>query len=367
MDKSWDLVGKSSIRSQLSSIQGKNLGFPKGIDTFTDRMNKSNKTYYFHILHWCFMTLFVFDYHWYETTWYEALSWSVLEILGYMFLFYANVWQLKRSSGRWLQAAGFSILLIMAYVALIHFSGLESYFYEAGAWRNIFSLILNATLFTGLAYLFFSAEQYTASQQRNLLLENENKQLQIDSLKARINPHFLFNTLNNMNALIVKQDERLPQYLSKLSGVLRYSIDDGAQAQLPLKKEFQYLQDYLDLIRMQEPASDNIDVYIEGESENLYIIPFVLMSLLENAVKHGDLMYNSEGFLHINISTEEAFECEISNSFSLAAANSTGVGLDNIRKQLDLVYGDAYRLESKQNDSTYTTTLRIALSKLQAI
>jgi len=311
------------------------------------------------------MVLFIFDYHWFDVSWYEAFGYSILEVMGYMLIFYLNFWKLQQQDEKWWATIGCSLLIMSIYIAFIRFSGLEYYFYEAADMRNLFSLILNASLFTGLAYLFNNRERSFQMEQQNLQLAATNKQLQIDSLKARINPHFLFNTLNNLNALIVKKEAHIPAYLSKLSGVLRYSMDSGNQKFLPLTKEVQYLQDYLALIKMQEPASANIDMYVEGISEDLHILPFILMTLLENAVKHGDLMYNPKGYIHLTIAVDEVFVFELSNSVAPQNSKAKGIGLDNIKKQLDLIYVKDYTLTTKQNTDAYHTELTISLDKLQ--
>ncbi len=313
------------------------------------------------------MVLFIFDYHWYDDIpWYEAMGFSTLEVLGYMLIFYLNYWIIKKMSKNWSLSIISSMIIIALYVIAIRFSGLEAHLYEFTDSRNLFSIILNSSLFTGLAYLISSIEKNIKTQEKNLQLASQNKQLELDSLKSRINPHFIFNTLNNMNALIVKKDERLPTYLSKLSGVLRYSVDSGSQKLLPLKNEINYLNDYLELIKMQEPASEDIDFYIEGELENLKIIPFVLMTLLENAVKHGDITHNKQGHLHLNISIDENFSFELSNSFSTKTESKQGIGLNNINKQMDLIYGDDYKISSRNSNGIYTTILQIELSRMQA-
>lgn len=327
--------------------------------------NKSYSPYLIHIGLWIFMILFVFDYHWFEVEWYTALLHSVIEILGYVFIFYFNLWLLKKYFETHSTICIICSLLIMfLYFVVIRFSGLEYLFYEASKMRNIFSIAMNAILFTGLSYLFFFTSRYVYSREENLQLETINKQLQIDSLKARINPHFIFNTLNNMNSLIVSKDDRLPAYLSKLSGLLRYSVDDGAQKVVSIQKEINYINDYLSLMRMQEPASENIDFYVEGEFENLYIIPFVTMTILENAVKHGDIMQNPEGYIHVNMIIEDQLIFEVSNSFSTADDGRVGSGLKNIKEQLTLMYGTDYSLSSRPTADKFTCTLVISTSKL---
>ncbi len=282
---------------------------------------------------------------------------------GYAVLFYLNLSVLKREK-HCLYSLAASLLFIILYVSLIRLSGLESHFYEASAARNTFSMILNASLFTGIAWLSHRVLLQQKMQAQNLQLLANNKQLQLDKLKRRINPHFLFNTLNNMNALIMRGDTNLPTFTARLSDVLRYSFGEGTQDYIALKRETRQLQDYIDLIRLQEPPSDNIDLYVEGILDEQYIIPFILSTLLENAVKHGDILQNPEAFLHVSVLVEEQFCFEIANSYSSNCSDGTGTGLRNIREQLSLVYGEAHDLMIRDKDGIYEAKLTLPLAKL---
>ncbi len=311
------------------------------------------------------MLLFIFDYHWFETAWWEALGFAFVEVVGYGIVFYVNVYFLKTlTAKKRLLKILISLIVIVVYIVFVRFSGLEKHLYEAEGLRNLFSLWLNASLFTTLAWLFYFAEKNQLTQQKNLQLVAANKQLQIDALKARMNPHFLFNVLNNLNALIARKDEKVPNFVAKLSSVLRYSVDAGTQQKIPLAKELAYVQDYLDLVKMQEPASDNIDFYVDGTTEQYQIIPFILTSILENAIKHGDIQHNEHGFLHIFAEIDEKqFLFEVINSVSENKGNinknSLQVGLKNIREQLSLYYGDAFILIEDKEKGSYKSRLVI--------
>lgn len=322
-----------------------------------------------HLALWSFMLLFVFDYHWNEISWYEALAYSLLEVLTYMSLFYLNLLVLQsfyRKNKNILVYIVFCLLMVVTYVGLVRFSGLEYYLYEFESNRNVFSMVLNATLFIALSYFFFIQKEYFSARERNLTLKAENQAMQFEYLKARINPHFIFNTLNNMYALLLKKDENVPEMVNQLSNVLRYAVDDGSREYLPLTKEVDHLKDYIELLQMQEPASENIDFYVEGEIAGLEIIPFVLISFLENAIKHGDLKYDEEGWINIQILVEEQFEFIIENSHSGESNSSNGTGLENIQKQLELAYGQNSHLTIDNSSEKYSVKLTIDLPKMKS-
>ncbi|MGK0387452.1 MAG: two-component system LytT family sensor kinase [Maribacter sp.] len=315
-----------------------------------------------HLALWCFMLLFVFDYHWFDITWQAALGYTVLEVSGYIILFYANSYILKVFENKkyaLLKSISSSILLAILYALVIKNSRLEELLYIGGGWRNLFSIMVNASLFIGLSYLFYTSKKYIDERSRNLELIAENRQMQLDNLKARINPHFIFNTLNNMYALIVKKDERVPLVVSKLSTVLRYAVDNDSSKKSSLKKEIQHLEDYLELIKLQEPLAENIDFYAEGNFNDQEIIPFILITFLENAVKHGDVMYNRNGLLHLNISIDNDFIFEIKNTTSNDKIATSGQGFKNVERQLELAYRNNYSLEKKISNNVFKVVLKI--------
>ncbi len=338
------------------------IGTATGERYIYNAMSTFYRSTYLHIGFWVFMTLFVFDYHWFETTWYIAMAWSILEAASYAGIFYLSLLLFRKQSPV-TALIGIACLMI-AYVIGIRLSGLESQLYQSVAWRNVFSMLLNVSLFTGIAFLYHKLLQQYQLEQQFLRLEANNKQLQIDNLKRNINPHFLFNTLNNMNALISRGDKNLPLFLSKLSSVLRYSFEQGEKATIALGKEVQQMQDYLDLVRLQEPKSSNIDFYTEGVLPEHRIIPFVLNTLLENAVKHGDLMQSENAFLHISLIVEDDLKFEIQNSYQSQTPNRAGTGLANIEKQLQLVYQDKYRIEYAADGAEFKCNLHIEQEEL---
>lgn len=322
------------------------------------------KNKFLHIGLWVFMLLFIFDYHWYEDTfWWQALGYAFAEILSYVGIFYLNYYLLEHfyTENKWVPYAA-ALITIVLYALAFQLLGWEDYFYEAAGWRNLFSILLNASLFTGIAWLTFFSNRGQQLEQRNLALMAANKQLEIDTLKSKINPHFLFNTLNNLNALLLTQQEQAPAVVSRLSNVLRYGLDVGDQSMISLEKEIAYLKDYIALVLLQQPASTNIDLYVEGLVKDIKIPPFLLTTFLENAVKYGDIQHNDKGFLHLHIEVAaNHLFFEIKNSTDSQLIKGHGTGLLTIKKQLDLQFGKKYRLEQIKEDAIFTIQLELPL------
>ncbi|MEM6319562.1 MAG: histidine kinase [Bacteroidota bacterium] len=321
-------------------------------------MQSEKEKYWLHLAFWCFIVLFISDYHWYEISWIEALAYSVMEVLTYALIFYWVLAIFERLSGRLFYLILSILGSLLAYVLFIRWSGLEYYFYEAEGWRNLYSMLLNASLFSGLAVLFGETMNGVRLKQKNLGLRVANQQLQLENLKATINPHFIFNTLNNLNALIIREDKNLINFLGDFSVMLRYGIDEGRKNIVPLSKELACLRAYQRLIIMQEPLATDIDLYIEGAEAARYVPPFVLTSLVENAVKHSDINTNPNGHLHVQVSIASSMiTAIIANSFTQKNALREGQGLQLIRKQLSLTYGAAYQLTTAVSANIYRCQL----------
>jgi len=318
-----------------------------------------------HIGFWSFMLLFIFDYHWFEVSWLTAFWHSLVEIISYAVLFYGTLWFFNQFNQQlWLFCFGVASL-ILVYIFIIRASGLENYLYEAEGKRNLFSMLMNAVLFCGMAILFATSKQSTVLREKNLTLQANNKALQLDSLKAKINPHFIFNTLNNLNALIIKEDKRLPDFLNEFSTLLRYSIDEGNNEVIPLVKEIACIQSYFYLLEMQVPLATDIDLYVEGDATNKVIAPFIITTLVENAIKHSDIQINEHGHLNCHISCDEnGIQIELSNSMKAKPNAITGKGLQIIQQQLQLNYGDDFELIHQTKKNTYVVNLDISSTKI---
>ncbi len=314
------------------------------------------------------MVLFVFDYHWYDINWWTALLYSFKEVLSYAILFYSSLLIFDQLKQRPIILGVVLLAFIVAYIMILRISGLEEYLYDLSGMRNVFSMSLNAILFCGLAVFLGLYRDAEKLQRKNFELAQLNKKLELTNLKNRINPHFIFNTLNNLNALILKKDKQLPEFVNEFSTLLRYSVDDGTKEEIPLEKELRCVRAYFDLLEMNKPASENIDFYVEGNASDKKIAPFIITSMVENAIKHSDINYNEEGHIHCHISCEEELiEMHLSNSYDEKDRQVDGKGIGMIERQLELRYEKGYSLEIQTENSTYVVRLVISSPKIRAL
>ena len=182
-------------------------------------------------------------------------------------------------------------------------------------------------------------------------------------LKNQINPHFLFNMLNNANVLIRKNPVEASQVLFKLEDLLRYQMNDNFREHVPLRSDIRFLNDYLNLEKIRR---DHFDYSIteEGEIDAIQLPALLFIPFVENAVKHNfDSEHPSYVHLFFKIDNDRLeFRCENSKpAVAIAKSRVGGIGLTNIRRRLELLYPGRYLLEVAETENQYTVTLKLNL------
>ncbi|NVO84390.1 sensor histidine kinase [Hymenobacter terrestris] len=203
------------------------------------------------------------------------------------------------------------------------------------------------------------------SSNRSLRLERENLNLEVNFLKAQINPHFLFNTLNNLYLLVVKQDVRAPLMVEHLTHLMHYTVHESDAALVPLDREIGFLEAYLELERLRYGPKVNISYGQTGLVAGHHITPLLLFPFVENAFKHGVDSSLEESWVKIELTAADGWlYFAVRNSCSPAAPRREvgGVGLANVRKRLALHHAPAdYELTISQQPETYTYAVALRL------
>ena len=212
-----------------------------------------------------------------------------------------------------------------------------------------------------LSFAVVASKNLRVTQQRALHAEKEKAIAELSILKAQINPHFLFNTLNNLYSLAISDQPNTATGILKLSNILRYVTEEVTNAFVPLKAEIDCINDYIDLQRLRLSKKTTVNLNITGNTSNIQIAPMILMTFIENAFKFGVSAHQSSE-INIGITTKEKtilFTC--SNTLNNKATNPerTGVGLINTRKRLDYIYEHHYELDINTDNNLYTVTLTI--------
>lgn len=223
---------------------------------------------------------------------------------------------------------------------------------------NYFLIFLVISTLLWLSQAWF---QWQVSQQKMLQLKQENTALQLDLLRYQIQPHFLFNTLSSLYSLAEKGDPGTGKSIIRLSELLRYFIYENQADFLPWEKEWEVLQNYVNLQKLRLPKDFDIKIEAKEISEGKRIASGVWMVFLENAFKHGLKARTQKSYIHLNLSGEaNSLRFEISNSKGKADqlfTDQKGIGLENVKRRLELLYRDRFQLKIDEQPAYFKVTL----------
>jgi sensor histidine kinase YesM len=195
--------------------------------------------------------------------------------------------------------------------------------------------------------------------------ENENLKTELAFLRSQVSPHFMFNVLNNMVALARKKSDLLEPSLIKLSSLLRYMLYETDEEKVLLEKEIEYLQSYIDLQVQRFGSKVKVNVCMEDYDKSYFIEPMLLIPFVENAFKHGTgLIQNAE--IGIELKARNNFlQFTVANNFDSLAQEikdkTSGIGLQNVRRRLNLLYENRHALSILDKDNKYTVSLQLNL------
>ena len=194
-------------------------------------------------------------------------------------------------------------------------------------------------------------------------LEKENVASQLVLLRNQISPHFLMNTLNNIHSLVDINTEEAKESIIRLSKMMRYLLYETESEKTSLRKEIEFLESYITLMRLRFNERVKIVLNIPAEIPDKTIPPFIFTSLIENAFKHG-ISYRDESFINIDLSVNsERLVLVVKNSKTenVAINEFSGIGIENTRKRLELLYGTNYHLDIINNRDVFTVNLSLPL------
>jgi len=197
-------------------------------------------------------------------------------------------------------------------------------------------------------------------------LQYQKVESELNQLKNQINPHFLFNVLGNIYSLAYMKSDIAPVMISKLSDMMRYVLYDCQAEKVPLDKEINYLQDFIALHQLRKENRMNIVFELDGKPRKLMIQPLLLLPLFENCFKHGNLEDVKNGWMKSKILiTDSSLVLTIENSFvdrPQTEKKTGGIGLENIRDRLELLYPDNHSLSIHSENHVYRVQLSIVFS-----
>jgi len=239
-----------------------------------------------------------------------------------------------------------------SYYETIHFSRALSVLWD----------FMTFLVFTGM--IKFTVDWFRVENEKRQL-ENEKLMAELNYLKSQINPHFLFNTLHNLNYLVQSSREEASEVIIELSNIMRYMIYDANQHSVPIHKEIKYMKDYINLERIRLNKPFEIDFREEINSKNVEIAPLILIPFLENAFKHGVSDKAEKSWISVDLGYQNGIlNYKVANSIleSVSSKEKSGFGLENLKKRLILHYPDRHNLSIDELEEEFKIELQIDLN-----
>lgn len=218
-----------------------------------------------------------------------------------------------------------------------------------------------AMFFVSTIFGYYVRERHT--KEREMDLRHQNIEFEMKFLKSQINPHFLFNALNNIYALSVIKSDKASEMVLKLSDMLRFTLYESEKPKVKLRREVEYIMNFIDFQRLKADSDLNISVDASNFNHEFMIEPMLLIPFIENSFKHGNISNSKKGWLQVEIKTlGPILFFKVRNSLPSIAINKDvvgGIGVENVRRRLDILYGDRCEMEIASTDTEFSVSLKI--------
>jgi two-component system, LytTR family, sensor kinase len=239
-----------------------------------------------------------------------------------------------------------------------HQPGKEMTFETIYMWNNLRMVIIIGIYAILIRFMI----SWFESQKLRDELINQQQASELALMRSQVNPHFLFNTLNNIYSLVYRKSDEAPVAVMKLSSIMRYMLYDSAALKVPLEKEIEYLQSFIELQNLRIKSPDFVSVSIEGNIYGLSIAPMLLISFVENAFKHSSKSRRPGILIHLSTAKGKiSFEVVnyIKNTTAANEEPTGGISLGTIKRRLELIYPGKHKLLISQEAETFSINLEI--------
>lgn len=334
-------------------------------------MNALQKKIGLHLLGWTlyigYSLLGYFLYNWKFEVLLLTLSQHILQIVEF-YLCYLLVFPLWMKNKQWWVLVLGVASVMFTYISLRYIIE-EILFMAVFGFSNYTSITFSYYIFDNLYWsmpgIFLGAvvwalESTLQKERENRSLKQEKTQAELAFLKTQINPHFLYNTLNYLYSLAYPVSDKLADAIIKVSDLMRYMLYESKDGKVELQKEVEYLHNYLEIYRLRFENNFFVNFNIQGHVNGQRVPSLVLIPFVENALKHG-VADDASAPITINLQLESNnLYFDVSNRINKSQKDqTTGIGLPNIRRRLELIYPGKYNLEVQEDDEQYKTMLRL--------
>ncbi len=245
-------------------------------------------------------------------------------------------------------------------VIYLKWLGVHNYSEGTSAFHYITDNLFYAFPVIAFSTLLWLIIGYVIKGRENAGLVEEKSKAELNFLKSQVNPHFLFNNLNNIYSLVYQKSDKALPVIQKLSDMMRFMLTDSTQDLIPLQKELKYVQDLIDLQTLRVQGEGNVVYQVTGQPEGKLIAPLLLIPFVENGFKHGTLTDNEHPFrIDIQISDKELIFYSQNKIAKGTKDAASGVGLVNLKRRLDMQYPEAHTFACYQQEDIYICKLNI--------
>jgi two-component system, LytTR family, sensor histidine kinase AlgZ len=228
--------------------------------------------------------------------------------------------------------------------------------------KFVFQQIASTLFITIFVGMLKFVEDWFSLEAKKKEIENEKLSTELRFLKAQINPHFLFNTLNNLYYLATINSPKTTEIIEKLSQMMRYMLYESNYPVVPLEKELAYMENYISLEKLRLDNQVSVTFQVKGKPNNVKIVPLIFITFLENAFKHGVSNQYKDAFVEILVELKEGsliYKVRNSKLPQGVILEKSGIGLQNVNRRLELSYPGKYSLNKIETDTTYDVTLKL--------
>jgi len=268
-------------------------------------------------------------------------------------------------------------LIVLLAISAVLIQAIFVYFLETRSFADQFRTMFSSHFFTALFYvgitsLFKFVKDWIELQEMTLKItqiEREKLEAELNTLKSQLNPHFLFNSLNNIYSLALINSPQTPEIILKLSDLMRHVLYESRENFISVKKELNFLENFIELQKIRLNNEIEIQYSVEGDIPEKKVIPLIFEPFIDNAFKHGLRNPAPAPYIHVFINFQpEIMRFKIENNFDFTqhvkVSKSSGIGLKNIERRLEFLYSpDEYKYEIIRTDNTFTILLELRLKQ----
>jgi len=336
------------------------------ISDFGEKLeNRLQPDILYHLIFWIAFFFFLVIFHKPTNSLVVKILDGLIHIAFYLIIVYVNFFYLFKKfvdNGKIAKYVASLMLLVVMIFPLKH-----CVFYGFDLSEHVYSTFLSCFFIASMSSIFLIFQDWYRQKSEQAFLQQQNLKSELNFLKTQINPHFLFNTLNSLYALTLKKSDDAPNIVLRLSEMMRYMLYECNEKKVDLQKEINYLKNYLELEKIRHSGKFDIDFKLSGAVTQQKISPLLFIPFVENSFKHGLNKQLNDGYVSIHLDVKnQAVNLAVENSKApqLPSKNpkkSGGIGLQNVKKRLHLLYPERHELNISDNPNTHKINLSLQL------